>query len=341
MQSRVGRCDAARRELVVVVVAAFLAISAIAWPARAHATPLAGTSRAQADYATDNFGDPWDFSNPEDFILTPSVQSEAVHNLAMSGGQLSGSADAGGKFEFLRSWKGMGLPWGRDPEIYPLDPAKYTSISFSMSADHDAAGGVLWYTCAQILPTCQGGFPFPTKAGQQTYSFDIPSQQLFAGSLPWSGDILGLFIVPSGGTPINVSFDWVRVTPSGADAEPSVVSAPQPHFVTPSRSGGTDYASVVRRDAWDYNEPTDVAGVQDLDYTVSNGVLDGTNTSGDSQIVLPMGWVPIDGSRFHRLVFCISYDGAFSLTGDPGGGMEAPLIWPDARHPGGLPDLQR
>jgi len=117
MQPRVGRCDVSRRELVAVVVAAFLALTAVAWPAPARAASLGGTSRAQSDYATDSFGDPWDFSNPEDFILTPSVQSEGVHNLAMSGGMLSGSADAGGKFEFLRSWKGMGLPWGRDPNV--------------------------------------------------------------------------------------------------------------------------------------------------------------------------------------------------------------------------------
>ena len=113
----------------------------MAWPTSGHAAPAAGTSRAQADYATDSFGDPWDFSNPEDFILTPSVQSEGVHNLAMAGGQLTGSAEAGGKFEFLRSWQGMGLPWGRDPEIYPLDAGHYTTISFSMTADHGSAGG--------------------------------------------------------------------------------------------------------------------------------------------------------------------------------------------------------
>ena len=321
------------------MLAVVLVVPAIVSPWPSHAAPV-GTSRAQADYATDNFGDPWDFSNPEDFILTPSVQAEGVHNVAMGGGRLSGDADAGGKFEFVRSWQGMALPWGRDPEIYPLDASHYRSISFSMTADHDSAGGVLWFTCAQMVPSCQGGFPFPTKSGANTYSFDITHEQPFAGSVPWAGNILGLFIVPSGPSPISVSFDWVRVTPSGADALPAMVSAPQPRFITPGRSGGSDYASVVRGDAWDFSQPTDVAGVQDLNYTVANGVLDGTNTSGDSQIVLPLGSTPIDGSRFHRLIFRITYDGAFSLTGDPGGGMNARIIWQIAGHPEYYQDSQ-
>ena len=340
MQSAVGRRNGRARALVPAALVALLAVSAIVWPATAQAAPGGGSSRGQADYATDNFGDPWDFSNPEDFILTPGVQSDGVHNLALAGGQLSGSADAGGKFEFLRSWQGMGLPWGRDPEIYPLDAGLYTNISFSMTADQDSAGGVLWFTCAQIVPSCQGGFPFPTKSGQHDYSFDIAAEHPFAGSMPWAGNILGLAIVPSGSSPISVSFDWVRVTPHNADDGPAAVSAPQPRFVSPSRSGGTDYASVVRGDPWDFSQSTDVAGAQDLNYTVANGVLDGTNTSGDSQIVLPMGSQPIDGNRFHRLIFRITYDGAFSLSGDPGGGMNARIIWQIAGHPEFFEDSQ-
>lgn len=340
MDKRVGRRRITPRALATAIAVALVVLPAVVLPGRAGAAASGGTSRAQADYATDNFGDPWDFSNPEDFILTPAVQSDGVHNLAMSGGLLSGDADAGGKFEFLRSWKGMALPWGRDPELYPLDAGHYRSISFSMTADHDSAGGVLWFTCAQMIPSCMGGFPFPTKAGANTYSFDIAAQAPFVGTLPWAGDILGLFIVPSGSSPIHVAFDWVRVTPDGADTSPAAAGAPQPRFLTPSRSGGSDYATVVRGDPWDFTQTTDVAAATDLNYTVANGVLDGTNTSGDSQIVLPLGAAPIDGSRFHRLVFRITYDGAFSLTGDPGGGMNARIIWQIAGHPEFLQDSQ-
>jgi hypothetical protein len=338
MQSRDGRPHARRRASIAAVLAAFIVLASLTWAQPGNAASAPGTSRAQADYATDSFGDPWDFSNPEDFNLTPGVQSEGVHNLAMANGQLSGTADAGGKFEFLRSYKGMALPWGRDPAIFPVDAGHYTQISFSMTADHDSAGGVLWFTCAQMIPSCQGGFPFPTQAGSHVYAFDIPSQTPFAGSLPWSGSILGLFVVPSGPSSISVSFDWVRLTPPGADATPA--PAPQPRFLTPSRAGGSDYASVVRGDAWDFNEPTDVVETSNLDYTVANGVLDGTNTSGDSQIVLPMGATPIDGSRFHRLVFRITYDGGFDLSGNPGGGMVARIIWQIAGHPEFYQDSQ-
>jgi hypothetical protein len=323
-----------------------IAAIAITTPAMTWSSPpaagavLAGTSRAQADYALDNFGDPWDFSNPEDFDVTPNVQSEGVRDVAVSGGLLHGDADAGGKFEFIRSHVGMALPWGRDPGIYPLDPSRYTTISFAMTADHDAAGGVLWYTCAQILPSCQGGFSFPTKSGTHTYTYDIPSQPRFAGSLPWAGDIRGLFIVPSGGTPISVAFDWVRVMPPGADATPAAVSPPQPQFLSPSRSGGRDYASVVRGDAWDFSEASDVASATGMTYTVAGGVLDGVSTTNDPQIELPLGPTPIDGTRFHRLVFRVTYDGPFGLADAPGGGMNVRVIWQVAARPDLYQDSQ-
>ena len=311
--------------------------------ASAHAdlaATAAGASRTQADYALDNFGDPWDFSNPEDFELTPGVQSEGVHNLTMSGGVLHGDVDGFGKFMFVRSWSGMGLPWGRDPVLNPVDTNRYTTITFSMAADHDATGVVLWYTCAQILPSCQGGFTFPTKAGWNVYSFNIPAQQLVPGSLPWAGPILGLHIVPSASGPASISFDWVRLTPTGADAAPAAPGPPQPRFLTPSRSGGTDYAAAVRGDAWDFNEPTDVADSSGINFTVGGGVLNGTNTDGDPAIVLPLGPAPVDGSRYHRLVFGITYDGPFGLSGDPGGGMVARLIWQFAGHPEFFQDSQ-
>jgi len=77
-------------------------------PARADLSPAAaGASRAQADYALDTFGDPWDFSNAEDFEVTPGVQSEGVHNLSMAGGVLHGDVDGFGKFMFIRSWSGL------------------------------------------------------------------------------------------------------------------------------------------------------------------------------------------------------------------------------------------
>ena len=329
------------RTAVFVVAALLVSVVAAAGgaPARAELTSTAtGTSRAQADYALDAFGDPWDFSNPEDFEVTPGVQTEGVLSPTLSDGQLRGIAGAFGKFEFIRSWQGMGLPWGRDPVLNPVDTTRYRVISFSMTADHDANGAVLWYTCAQIFPSCQGGFPFATKAGTHTYSFDIPAQAPFPGSLPWAGPILGLHVVPSASSTISVAFDWVRLTPAGADVAPT--NPPQPRFVIPSRNGGSDYASVLRGDTWDFAQDSDVAAASGLDYTVTNGVLDGTNTSNDPEIALPLGPPPIDGSTWHRLVFGINYDGPFDLSGAPGGGMVARLVWQFIGHPELFQDSQ-
>ncbi|MEY2437243.1 MAG: hypothetical protein QOF97_2079 [Acidimicrobiaceae bacterium] len=306
----------------------------------APAAAATGTSRAQADYALDHFGDPWDFSNAADFDVTPNVSTLGVHNLTMTNGELHGDADSGGTFAFVSSHAGMALPWGRDASLYPVDTAQYRVISFRLYSDHQTAGGVFWFSCPDSLPSCQGGFSFLTKQGWNDYSFVIPDQQVFPGSVPWTGTILGLRIIPSGGSPASVSFDWLRLTSSGADAQPAAAGPPQPRILDPDRSGGADYASVVRGDAWDFSQASDVESATALSYTVSGGVLDAVSSSNDSYLFLPLGPTPIDGSRYHRLVFTITYSGPFSLEDAAGGGMNARIIWQVASNPGAWQDSE-
>src|SRR4051794_20374055 len=86
-----------RRVALGVLAVVALSCAAVVGTSPQEARAASGSSRAQADYALDTFGDAWDFSNPEDFDVTPDVQSAGVHNLAMTGGQLHGDADPGGK----------------------------------------------------------------------------------------------------------------------------------------------------------------------------------------------------------------------------------------------------
>lgn len=116
-----------------------------------------------------------------------------------------------------------------------------------------------------------------------------------------------------------------------AYSEPLTISArPQPVILSPNAAGGADYASVVRGDAWDFDQPTDagVANVQNV--TFANSAINGTNgppNINDPQVLLPLGPVPIDASRFHRLSFTYSYAGAFGLEDAPNGGTMARIIW--------------
>jgi hypothetical protein len=319
--------------LVSLLVAAGL-------PAAPPAHAAGGSSRAQADYALDHFGDPWDFSNPEDFDVTPNVSALQVHNLSMAGGELHADVDAGGSFAFVSSHAAMALPYGRDSSLYPIAAAQYRTISFRMFSDHETAGGVFWFSCPSSLPSCQGGFSFLAKQGWNDYSFVIPNQATFAGSVPWSGTLYGLRIIPSGGSPASVAFDWLRLTPAGADTQPSAVAPPQPRNHDPHPSGGADYASVVRGDAWDFSQPGDVESSADISGAVAGGVLDGFTTTNDAYLYLPLGGAPIDGTRYHRLVFRISYDGPFSLEDAAGGGMNARVIFQVASNPAAWQDSE-
>ena len=319
--------------LVSLLVAAGL-------PAAPRADAAAGSSRAQADYALDNFGDPWDFSNPEDFNVTPNLSTLSVRNLSMAGGELRADVDPGGSFSFVYSESAMALPFGRDSALYPIDASRYRTISFRMYSDHQTAGGVFWYSCPMSFPTCEGGFPFLAKQGWNDYSFVIPNQAPFPNKEPWTGSLYGLRIIPSGSSPASVAFDWMRLTPAGADTQPSAVASPHPRILDPDRSGGADYASVVRGDAWDFSQPGDVESSTDISGTVSGGVLDAVTTTNDAYLYLPLGATPIDGTRYHRLVFRITYDGPFSLEDAPGGGMNARVIFQVASNPAAWQDSE-
>ncbi|HUQ40255.1 MAG TPA: cell wall-binding repeat-containing protein [Acidimicrobiales bacterium] len=118
---------------------------------------------------------------------------------------------------------------------------------------------------------------------------------------------------------------------SGYSAPLTIDGAPRPVIEQPDAAGGADYASVVRGDGWDFGQATDTVGVRNAtNVSFANGVLSATNSGpnqNDPQVSLPLGPVPIDGSRFHRLSFTYSYDGPFGLEDAPGGGALARIIW--------------
>lgn len=120
-------------------------------------------------------------------------------------------------------------------------------------------------------------------------------------------------------------------TPSSHSSPLTIDARPQPLVLEPNAAGGADYAEAVRGDAWDFNQTTDVASVQNgRDVSFASGTLSATNGApnpNDPQVRLPMGSAPLDGTRFHRLSFSYRYDGAFGLEDAPGGGALARIIW--------------
>ena len=121
----------------------------------------------------------------------------------------------------------------------------------------------------------------------------------------------------------------------------SVNPAPLPVVDTPSALGGEDYATAVRGDAWDFNQPSDVASSANVVWGVGYGLLNGYTVGPyafDGQIQLPLA-APIDGTKYHHLTARVWYAGPFGLQAGPGGGMVMRMIWSGVGHPGEYQDL--
>jgi hypothetical protein len=115
---------------------------------------------------------------------------------------------------------------------------------------------------------------------------------------------------------------------------------PRPRAVidSPSLRTGEDYATVVRRNPWDFAGLDDVGRNENVcgASILSGSVLTARNCG--PEIDNPYFFLPtvgpIDGNRHHRLTLRIRYDGPFGLTGGPTGGAVARLVWYVASTPG-------
>ncbi len=106
---------------------------------------------------------------------------------------------------------------------------------------------------------------------------------------------------------------------------------PKPRIMQPDALGGASYDAVVRGDLWDYSQPGDVGRTRNMTWSMSNGTMIGRNTSpimSDSGFDIPLvDGQPLDGSLYTNFSIRVFYEGGFGLTADPGGGMNARLVW--------------
>ena len=117
--------------------------------------------------------------------------------------------------------------------------------------------------------------------------------------------------------------------PSTHSSRLTIDKRPRPVIISPDVQGGRDYAQVVRNNQWDFTHASDVAGYNNASGTVSGGLLVGSNqppNRADNQVFLPVP-ARINGSQFHRATVRVFYAGGFSLSGAPGGGMNARFVW--------------
>lgn len=319
--------------VVAVVLAGGLALTPGAraadpydWPAPAPSAPGSGASSG-GDFATDTYGDPWDFANDADFSTVPEVGVQGTTAARTDtasdgtpGGWLRVNVNGGNEIRLVFDWPGV-LPWGRDGRRLSVDAARYTKISFSACNRNAQANiGVRW----EVGDGSRGQTSIVLPAGCTVQTVDLvspPNRQLPA---LWAGTVTRLAFVTSPVQPAGLwEFDWVRLHRADAPVSPPAVPAVQ--VLSPSEVGQGDYATEVRGDAWDMNQPGDAELFQ-ATGGVANGSVSATSTSNDPSVGFPVP-VPFDGSVYHRATIDICYDGAFSLENKGGGGMNGRLQW--------------
>jgi hypothetical protein len=181
-------------------------------PAPTAAAPTL-TATAAVDFATERWGDAWDFSNGDDLLLDTGP-TMSLRDGAVRGGLLTFGMDRPGYVSPL--WGGYpgALHLGREG-LAPqnrIDAGRFTRFSFSMWAERDVAAGVQWFGGAN--GQTWGGQPLAVRAGWHTY--DVALRNSGYG-LPqeWAGRIAGLRFALSPSQPTRFAVDWMRLYAPG------------------------------------------------------------------------------------------------------------------------------
>ncbi len=330
-----------RRHWLVSLVCVSSLTLAIAPVASAH--PNVDTAPAIApdasrstsgDYATDTFGDPWDFSNDDDVPPIPLVGSENSFGITRnSNGTLSVASVNNSTVKLVRTW-GVQLPWGRDGLLHPVNADRYTHLSFSMCLGASLNMAVhYWNSAGQ-----EGLLPFYPDAGCRVYDIDLrdTSQNPPGYQAPWAGAMTRVELLRggarAGGNPVvDITVDWVRLRRADAPVQPPA-GIPIPRLLTPNVEGGEDYAT-ANGNPWDFNGPDDVASTGDIrNIGFANGEMSGTTFRNDSFVELPMR-TELNPDRHHRATVEMCLDGPMSFADAPGGGMNARFAWQPREYP--------
>jgi hypothetical protein len=285
---------------------------------------IPGGWSSSGDYATEELGDPWDFSNDADWDFQARAESRNIANAGVSGGTLKFDITTGGAQGYVligsaHYGPAHALQWGSSTWLRPIVASQYTTISFRAfsSLPGQAPAGLSFYTCAETVPSCDHNLPFLLNQGWQTYTFNVGPAE------GWAGNVYSLrFTSLNAGS---FEIDYLRILRPGGSAAP--VTEPVPVVLDPDRAGGADFATTTRGNAWDFNGPDDVAALENItNVSFANGAMHACNTNNDPGIILPVT-EPIDGSTFNRFVARIFYEGGWSLADAPGGGMNARVLF--------------
>ena len=230
------------------------------------------------------------------------------------------------------AWNGVGLMRGFALRVTSDGTASVNvSVDWARLTQRDGAAGAA--TLPVSFSGCSGR-DYSVEVQAAGGSWEVVHTGTAGGSATTTAQV-NYGVLPPGAWSFRVTcYTGGRANGTPSSSSPAGVTINQPPIVAvhnPDALGGTDYATTVTGDGWDFNAMSDVAttyGVADASI-VSDGVtnaLQATATSGDPIVVLRTG-APIDTQRFRNLTFALTLDTAFGLDGAAGDGSVARVIW--------------
>ena len=287
------------------------------------------------DFATDVFGNPWDFADAADLDVTDEVGTQSANGVTISGGLLNVQTVAGTTIRLLFDWPGV-IPWGRDGRLNPIDASTYTQTTFRICVPRAGLGFQVRF---ENDAGSEAVLPFNPPAGCSVQHFDLtyrgyvpgsdfPSQYPTAGYQGvWEGRIIRFEIHRGGVNSAElVQLDWVRVHRANASTTPPV-GLPVARVLTPNVEGGADYATTVRGNPWDFAGLDDVHDTNDIaGLGVTAGDLTGTTVDNDGWVGLALG-PELNTDRYRRMTIDACYGGNFGLGDVAGEGMVGRVAW--------------
>lgn len=262
------------------------------------------------DYATDVFGDPFDYRNPEDLLLDvgpnlnvsrPVFADEALHF----------SVDAGkpGYISPLwMTWPGAIAGTPRDGTMAPIDASTYDTVALWAWADQTAAASIDWFACQKYDISCLGGAGFQLKPGWHRYEVHLPKEPSPSREVGWSGDILGMRLAigaPDQG--VNVKVHSLQIV----DRSEAALEIVFEH----------DRANMI--EIWPTDHPDRMVAVPAEMISHEGGIA--------MRAILPEGALPPDDYQYRPANYGASGGGAYGDTFDLTiGGPEPRVLQPDA-----------
>ena len=179
----------------------------------------ADTVVAAPDFATETYGDAWDYEQATDVLLDVGPALNLTGARVADGELAFTVAQTGHASLVFGGWLGA-LYTGRESPLAPIDASRYTRAAIALTVDREVDAGLFWDRCYGSEPGCQavagaqGSIGWFIPAGTTTVFADLTQ----GNGLRWDGDMaaLRLAVNPRLG-PTNVRVDWVRLyEPTGA-----------------------------------------------------------------------------------------------------------------------------